>query len=196
MRKEVNKKRRQNVTNQRYGMLTVIKYIGIDKHKKTIWKCKCDCGNYKNVSLNSLTTKKVKSCGCLQHPVGKNSPHYSGYEDLGGHYWSTIKHGANKRNLELTITIKEIWELFLKQDRRCAISGVFITLHPSGAEIRKNKDLHTASLDRIDNTKGYIKNNIQWIHKDLQQLTMKINNDEELFDWIKKIYEHKQLDRQ
>jgi hypothetical protein len=30
--------------------------------------------------------------------------------------------------------------------------------------------IRTASLDRIDNDKGYVKSNIQWIHKDINYM--------------------------
>ncbi len=35
----------------------------------------------------------------------------------------------------------------------------------------------TASLDRIDSTKGYTLDNIQWIHKDLNKMKMNFAND-------------------
>lgn len=30
-----------------------------------MWLCKCDCGNYKEISSTRLKTGKAKSCGCL-----------------------------------------------------------------------------------------------------------------------------------
>lgn len=49
----------------RFGKLTVIDYAGKDKDNRAQWLCKCDCGNNKIISSNSLRTGKTKSCGCL-----------------------------------------------------------------------------------------------------------------------------------
>ena len=43
---------------------------------------------------------------------------------------------------------------------------------------RKGKN-QTASLDRIDSSKGYTKNNVQWLHKDIN--IMKRDFPEEKF---------------
>ena len=49
----------KDIINQRYGRLTVTKYIG-----NHLWKCKCDCGNIINVHGYSLRSGNTKSCGC------------------------------------------------------------------------------------------------------------------------------------
>jgi hypothetical protein len=51
-------------------------------------------------------------------------------------------------------------------------------------EVKEKKQ--TASLDRIDSTKGYIKGNIQWVHKDVNK--MKWNwNQSNFINWCKLI---------
>lgn len=49
----------------RFGRLTVVKYI-YSKDGRRYWLCKCDCGNTKEISSNSLNNGKVQSCGCLR----------------------------------------------------------------------------------------------------------------------------------
>ena len=44
---------------------------------------------------------------------------------------------------------------------KCALSGLEIQF---GKHWKMMSD-QTASLDRIDNTKGYITGNVQWVHK-------------------------------
>jgi len=117
---------------------------------------------------------------------------WKGCGDLSGDHWRRIQQGASSRNLELNITIEDAWNVYLQQNGKCAISGVDIMLR--GQEIGiSSKYVHektTASLDRIDSSKGYTIDNIQWIHKDLNQ--MKSDRTMETFlYWIKTIYENK-----
>lgn len=55
----------------RYGLLTIIKevegtYSGKSKSRRRTFLCRCDCGNSKNIALNSLRTGNTKSCGCIK----------------------------------------------------------------------------------------------------------------------------------
>lgn len=59
-----------NEVGNKYGMLTVIEDAGRDKNNRVLWKCLCDCGNYKIVLGKSLRAGLVKSCGCL-HSLGE-----------------------------------------------------------------------------------------------------------------------------
>lgn len=49
-----------NLTGQKFGRLTALKYIGNRK-----WLCKCDCGEIANVDTYRLRTGGKKSCGCI-----------------------------------------------------------------------------------------------------------------------------------
>lgn len=72
-------KKKMDLTNKKFGHLTVIKE---DKertalNKGTYWLCKCDCGNpnLKSILASNLTTGKIISCGHLraQHFLGQSS---------------------------------------------------------------------------------------------------------------------------
>lgn len=60
--------RLNDLTGQKFGKLTVL-YRSEDKvtpkcKKRTMWRCKCDCGNEKDISSSSLK-RGTRSCGCL-----------------------------------------------------------------------------------------------------------------------------------
>lgn len=94
-----------------------------------------------------------------------------GYEGIPGYYWKRIKRSALVRDIEFSINIEDMWELFLKQNKKCALSGIPISFGPSSCHST------TASLDRIDNKKGYIINNVQWVHKDINIMKNIFDND-------------------
>lgn len=138
------------------------------------WNCLCDCGNEIIVNSRDLNRNRIKSCGCLKKIA------YEGYEDVSGNLFGIYKRGAENRNLAFDISSKDMWDLFVFQKNKCKISGVLLTL---------NKP-RTASLDRIDSKKGYLKNNIQWVHKTIN--TMKWNlNHKEFIEWCKIVASNK-----
>lgn len=57
---------RVNLSGRQFGKLTVIKQIGQNQWKNSIWLCKCECGGEKEVLYQRLTQHQTKSCGCLR----------------------------------------------------------------------------------------------------------------------------------
>lgn len=60
------KKQYIDETGNRYGKLTVLSYEGINKDKKSLWLCKCDCGGTVITSGKSLRNGLIISCGCVK----------------------------------------------------------------------------------------------------------------------------------
>lgn len=54
-----------NLLNQRFGRLLVIKKSLLRSGGHVVWECLCDCGNITQVSSQSLLRGATKSCGCL-----------------------------------------------------------------------------------------------------------------------------------
>ncbi len=156
----------------KFGKLTVVKRLGrIKKGRSIFWRCECDCGSKKDMILSShiIREAKYRSCGCLLNPSGKKHPNYVGYEDISGNHFNRIRKEAENRNLPFKISIKEIWELFEEQERKCALSGLDLQFGVN-SRIKEKKRECTASLDRIDNTKGYTIDNVQWLYKDINKM--------------------------
>ena len=59
----------EDLTGQRFGRLTVVKKVRLDKPTSNGvvngWLCKCDCGNTKVLITKKLKNNLTKSCGCL-----------------------------------------------------------------------------------------------------------------------------------
>ena len=157
---------KNDLTGQTFGYLEVIKMDHLPEDTRREYRAICICHNCGKkdywVFPYHLTKLGQKSCGCVPRnmPSGKNHFKYSGYEGITGSIWYKIKRGAKKRNLDFIITIEETWDLFLKQNRRCALTNLPI-------EMGIKDNMGTASLDRKDSKKGYTKDNVQWVHRNV-----------------------------
>jgi hypothetical protein len=63
--KEINiKRRKKDLAGRTFGKLEVIKENGKNDHGKTLWECRCECGETVNIHTSALTGGSRKSCGC------------------------------------------------------------------------------------------------------------------------------------
>lgn len=56
----------KDITNQRFGNLIALKYVGSNNDKKAMWECICDCGNTYVTTGKSLRLNLTTSCGCVK----------------------------------------------------------------------------------------------------------------------------------
>ena len=61
----------KDLTGKRFGRLLVIRRQGTSKHKKPLWLCVCDCGNYCIKESSLLLKGKTTSCGCYHKETVK-----------------------------------------------------------------------------------------------------------------------------
>ena len=76
--------------------------------------------------------------------------------EISDRYWRDLKDGAEKRDIDFSLTPTEAWKIFLTQNRCCAMTGTDLDFKSYGHR-------GTASLDRIDSQKSYVSHNVQWV---------------------------------
>jgi hypothetical protein len=107
-----------DLTNRRYGRLTVIKR-GI---KRAHWVCKCDCGNIVEIYSPSLYSGASISCGCFRS------------EGLSGENSIFWKNGATKqRNRKKDYNALSRWARHVKKrdnyECQCCLSKKLLHAH-------------------------------------------------------------------
>jgi len=152
---------RYNLINHKFDKLTVIQKNGYDKYKNILWLCECECGNFCSVTTTVLNRRKKTSCGCNQYKYGEKTYNYTGYKEITGAKWYSIKSGAAIRDLEFNITKEEVWIILEKQKFLCYFSNLPISFLDK-----------TASVDRLDSSIGYVLDNIVLVHKDINKMKM------------------------
>lgn len=173
----------ENVIGKIFGNWLVLEKLDKRKDGRIHYKCQCQCINktIQEIYGSELVNGLMNMCRfCRRRSVSKKL--WKGRGEISGHQWNAIVNGARHRNkeLEFDITIEYIWDLFLKQNRKCAISGMSLNFKELYADfVKGNFKKITASLDRIDSDKGYVKGNVQWVHKHIQK--MKWDHDQNYF---------------
>lgn len=169
-----NKPQFKDLTNQVFGKLRVLKK-DLVKTTHTKWICRCECGVEKSILGPSLSAGKTKSCGCIQKSVVSKLKTTKKFEEIPLTYIRNVVAGAKKRNISVSITIEDIWKIYLKQDKKCYFTGLPIGFcdvkHESGYVS------NTASLDRIDSNGDYTIDNCCLVYKDINFMKQNFSVD-------------------
>jgi hypothetical protein len=131
------------------------------------------CAKVLKKSLNSIyhrvrILKLKKNSKKLNHPF------------VSGRMWSNLISNSKNRNLNVHITPDDIYEKYIEQNKKCALSGLDLSL---SFDIKTN----TVSVDRINSKKHYTRDNIQIVHKMINQCKMDLN-DNDFYNFCKSVY--------
>ncbi len=166
----------------KFGKWTVIAQA--ESRHGARWLCRCECGKEAILRSNYVRNKagSCRSCAYTGKVMakGSNSKIWNGHGEISGQYWHTVCRSSALRKHKIEISIKDAWEQFLVQDRKCALSGVELSFAPCQSAARQQ----TASLDRIDSTKGYELGNVQWVHKDINWMKGSLS-DADFINWCR-----------
>ena len=188
----ISSRRSIPIVGIQYGEYTVIDdTIQKTKDEKIMFHVKCSCGLIHYVRAYFLKSGRQLSCKSCSQRRGvfktfenggsgfTNNWTHNGAGDITLSYFNHFRYGAEKRNIIFSedITPKLVWELFLEQNKKCALSSVDITVSTDFKNGQPDYNKISASLDRIDSKKGYEIGNLQWVHKDVNKMKQNFNQN-------------------
>jgi len=146
---------------ERKSLWTVVSNPFSKNGKKHV-RVRCECGDEGERRLDhvkNLRTVSCKSCSCKRTAQTYGTPDglkKTYYGKISGTKLCSIRSGAMRRGIIFDVDPLLLSDMFTGF---CELTGWEIDLEDG-----------TASLDRIDSSQGYIANNIQWLHKDINRL--------------------------
>jgi hypothetical protein len=134
----------------------------LKKGRKTYCSLSCSGrGNIKNIPEENIgNTKYLNRSGSLKDELSPFKYHLR---------QSTYRNQEN--NLTL-LYLKEVWD---KQNGICPYTGIKLK---DWDYKPKSNSMYTASLDRIDSSKGYIEGNVQFISRNINMMKNNLSHEE------------------
>lgn len=134
---------------------------------------------YSSYKTHHQAIKRNSVCRSCRTSIANMSPKrdnrleknaaWKGVDCIPYSWFSKYFERANKKRTG-DITIEQVYKMWIDQDKKCNLSGLSIGFKDSG------KYGNTCSIDRIDSLKEYTLDNIQLVHKDINIMKNKFDN--------------------
>lgn len=156
-----------------FGKWKVIEYSHYSNEH--YWKVLCSgCNKEYTRRAGQLVNKRSSGCQSCNAFEREKYSFWEGIDGISIQYLSKLKF----RKKEIQLTLQDLVDQWKLQKGLCAYTGLVLTLVSKDTEWAQS----SASIDRIDSTKGYIKGNIQWVHKKINIMKMDLS-DSEFITW-------------
>lgn len=140
--------------------------------------CSCSYKMSKTSDETKLLQGEYLTKWCKDNPELTNLPKFSAHS----YYLNKCKQRSKATNKEFNLDLEYIENLWETSNGKCALSKIDITLRKTSYE---SADLWSASIDRIDSSKGYIKGNVQFVAYAIN--LAKSNKDDQILQFIEMI---------
>jgi len=165
--KECRKKNRKKINNKR-------------PKKGTLVLC-TNCNKRKDESLFStdISSYNGLQSGCKECSSDKAIVYLNTKKGKLKKVWGDVKTNAKRNNIDIDIDYNYIEELFEKQNGLCNLSGIEMTTKASKlVEEGKVKHPYNVCINRIDQKKGYIEDNVSLICTSIKDMKSDLKDEE------------------
>lgn len=146
---------RNDLTGEKYGVLCVESFHGF-KNRKSLWKCKCSCGNTTIVQIDNLKNGHTKSCGCMKIKANRSQMKYHIENGVAKVYTSSGK--CFLVDIEdIDRIISSSWSISSSGYVHATIKGKDVLLHRYLVGAQEGKQVDHISGDKLDNRKSNLR---------------------------------------
>lgn len=146
--------------SRRFGKLVVLEKVGRDRHGNNRWKCLCSCGKYTIVIAAHLRSGHTQSCGCFkkeQMAEGARRANRLACEEASfNSLYASYRYHARRKNRTFKIPKAKFRKLTKLNCFYCGCVPATKAMHHKN---QYGTYLYNG-IDRLDNNKGYTKDNI------------------------------------
>jgi hypothetical protein len=148
--------RTKDIAGQKFNRLTALTLTRVDERRRAIWLFRCDCGQEREAAATQVRYGHTTSCGCAMREQQARG---------------TLRHGKAK---------SPAWRSWLSMRRRCRYGSRWTDYRGRGITVCERWERFEAffedmgdppagaTLDRIDNARGYEPGNCRWASKAAQ----------------------------
>jgi len=148
----------RDITGDKFGFLTAIKFSHKEKSGKNFWEYRCDCGNTVTRRMNDVPTRKNQSCGCKRSELNPMRSH-----GMFGTRFYGIWSGMITRCTNVKMPF---YKNYSGRGINCVVWNKFEQfrddMYDSYLKHVDEFGEKQTTIDRIDNSGNYFKENCKW----------------------------------